>query len=362
MRTKKILTIKLMLLLIFLLVAIFFAFLREKNSTAEGEKPAANGNGSKIEESLLEWWYFDGNLEDGTVFALTWGVNKISADGSLRYPIEVTILQPDGKTYSKRVEFPAKVVTAASQGCDLKFGENTLRGENGHYKIHLALEDLQLDFELKRNSSLYAEKFFNHCFGQDWRVGWLVEVPRGEIVGKMNLNGVEKEIRGRGYHDHNWFDLDLAEYGKLLDHRYWGRIFFDDYVLIFSYNITKNEYGPLFFESLYLSEGDQILVDYSKLTAKGEGESPALVLKRDEERTDRQTGIKVYDKLNLKYKDRNGIDLELDLKNLGDIHTLLPSAEMESQYTRYKAGAVLKIKRDGKEEVLESEGVAEFRD
>lgn len=326
------------------------------------KKKAEISDGSKIAESLREWWYFDGNLEDGTVFTVTWGVNKLSGADRPGYPIEVKIRQPDGEIYSKRVEFSAEQASAAVDGCDLRYGQNSLKGENGNYNMHLDLEDLKMDFEIRKDSPPHAGKLFENYFGRDWHVGWLVAVPKGQIIGKMTLAGQEKEMRGWGYHDHNWFDLDFSEYDKLLDHRYWGRIFFDDYTLIFNYNIAKKEHGPLFFEALYLAKGDQILVDYSKLTAKGDGESPALVLIRDEERTDRQTGIKVYDKLNLKYKEENGVDLELDLKNLGDIHTLLPSAEMGSQYTRYKAGAILKIRKDGQSQVLESEGIAEFRD
>ncbi len=344
-----------------LIFIFFFILLQRYRLSSVKENHILINDGSKIKESLREWWYFDGNLYDGTVLSVTWGVNGSFKDKILNYPVEVTILQPNGEKYSKRINFSPDNSSASLKNCDLKFGRNILKGKNGHYRMNLDLEDLKLDFELKRDSPLYTGKLFDNYFNRNWRVGWLVEVPRGEMVGKMTLNGVEKNIRGMGYHDHNWFDLDFSEYGKILDHRYWGRFFFDDYILIFNYNIGKKEYEAPLFESLYLARGDQVLIDYSQATGLGEKKSPLIIITRSGERIDSQTGMKIYDKLNLKYKVDNGIELELDSKNLGDMYSLA-SAEMGNQYIRYRAGAIIKIKEGEKAKIFEAKGIAEFRD
>lgn len=49
---------------------------------------------------------------------------------------------------------------------------------------------------------------------------WLVAVPEGAVTGTVSADGWTREVRGSGYHDHNWGNVSPAD---LFDSWWWGR-------------------------------------------------------------------------------------------------------------------------------------------
>jgi len=77
---------------------------------------------------------------------------------------------------------------------------------------------------LEIGDSLVDLQFIGCAKGWKGRIpigGWAVILPKAEVSGKIRVNGMEVNVVGIGYHDHNW-EITLQVYMNF--GWYWGRI------------------------------------------------------------------------------------------------------------------------------------------
>jgi hypothetical protein len=68
--------------------------------------------------------------------------------------------------------------------------------------------------------------------------GWVVILPRAEVKGKIKIDTDEIDVKGIGYHDHNWdvrFSVTKNNHGW-----FWGKIYSDNYTVTWA-TIYKNK-------------------------------------------------------------------------------------------------------------------------
>jgi hypothetical protein len=72
--------------------------------------------------------------------------------------------------------------------------------------------------------------------------GWVVPVPRADVIGTVTVGGDVIPVSGEGYHDHNWYDTG---FGDFMQEWYWARGQFGDDTLIFGADTSKPATGSV---------------------------------------------------------------------------------------------------------------------
>ncbi|HEY5189400.1 MAG TPA: hypothetical protein VII87_10220 [Solirubrobacteraceae bacterium] len=86
---------------------------------------------------------------------------------------------------------------------------------------------------------------------------WVVGAPRATVTGTIAYEGQEFAVTGIGYHDHNWGVGDMR---RIVDHWYWGRIYADEFTLVYADVTARERYGSHASTPLMLAFEDRIVL------------------------------------------------------------------------------------------------------
>jgi hypothetical protein len=209
------------------------------------------------ERESFEWWYLDGALSDGSKLTVEFHTKPpyVSPSQPLTPFISFTLDRPDGTNVSRTLVAAAEDFTASSDRCDVRIAENTFAGDLRTYRIHVAIEGVVADLELRSQVPAWRPATGHALFG-DKLVAWLPAVPRGTLSGTISVDGVEEAVDGVGYHDHNWGTAPLR---KLVDHWYWGRARIGDYTVVTLAFTSNAEYGRVHHPAFMVARGSEII-------------------------------------------------------------------------------------------------------
>ncbi len=207
----------------------------------------------------FEHWYFDAKLEDGHVVV---GFLQASELINRKPGVELHVYKPSGEKLSVTKLYAEKDVSASETGFDVRIGDNWGRAEfpaEGlpvHY-LHLAEGDM--DFDLTYHNLLPGWKPGGGMtkYGDTEFFAWVVPSPKARVEGKVRFGGTELEARGIGYQDHNWGVGDMK---RIIDYWYWGRIYADDFTLLYAYVMTRERYGRACSTPLMLAHRDKVVL------------------------------------------------------------------------------------------------------
>lgn len=210
---------------------------------------AADGQQIKIGQSGYEWWYFDvlDERRDLALVVIFYCGNPFSRrmyapdrllfkESAVRFPgISISLHRKGKPLFLGFQEFDAEMFH--HDGNSLTFGNNTL-------VMHQDFWSLQIDLELPSGLALRGRIRFGKC--QDgWfeprsepaAHSWNLASVRAEVSGTLALaeenSVVERfEIKGTGYHDHNWgirpLHRDFNEWS-------WGRFHLEGASIVYYY-------------------------------------------------------------------------------------------------------------------------------
>ena len=214
----------------------------------------------------VEWWYFDAILDDGSKIAACYStkIQPFMSMNGLHPCLTFHITTPDGKQLSRKImKFKKDEVSLSKEKCDVHFGPHLFEGDLKNYHIKAApVKGLGFDVTLSSTTTPWRgdtgyigfeehdEKYFT----------WLCVVPSGKVEGTITIDGVEHQVTGRGYHDHQWGNTVQFEF---LNHWFWGRqktessnILVFDFIMNQHYEYTRiplvfieDENGKVIFES-----------------------------------------------------------------------------------------------------------------
>ena len=187
-----------------------------------------------------EWWYFDAKLEGGYSLVIIFYSQPVTA-ATLGYaPCVSFSLTGGGHELLEEVSFPIKDSFFSKDGCDVKVGNCSIKGDLRNYTIHFENENINCDVTLEGLAESYRHKTGSIFFGEKKYFAWLPSVPEGRVCAEMTVYGEKLSLTGSGYHDHNWGNIGMF---WLMHHWYWGRAKVGDYQVISSYITAKEKYS-----------------------------------------------------------------------------------------------------------------------
>lgn len=238
------------------------SFYQKNNLLPHQIKPWEDGMRSTGKSGTYEWWYFDGNLSDGSTLVIVFYTkSQLNLSGGLAPRVTFELTRPDGKVIKQTALADPKDFYASPDSCYVKVGNNVFSGNLKQYRIQLQMENIKADIKLTGTVPAWrpASGFLN--FNKDKQsnyFAWLPSVPHGEIQGEIAVNGQSQSISGIGYHDHNWGDAPMT---SLIHHWYWGRANVGNYAVIASYIVAEKKYGYAIQPILMLAKDGKIIAD-----------------------------------------------------------------------------------------------------
>lgn len=215
-----------------------------------------------------EWWYFDGHFDNGYTCAI--GYHFPLAHAKPRIPaVHISIFTPGGEDISVLKPVDGAQCTASPDKCDVRLGSHFALQEGGSYHISAMSKRAGADLVFRRNLPGWK------ALGQDYvydngaeKHGWLVPLPRAEVEGTIYVHGQPVAVRGLGYHDHNWGNVDLHD---SMHSWFWGRLHHPRYTMIYCYLYPARQ-GEPDASRLYLAKEGKVLLTTDQLKLKSSGE------------------------------------------------------------------------------------------
>jgi predicted secreted hydrolase len=212
----------------------------------------------------FEWWYFDAHFDDTTTAVIVYATKPIINPGVPLTPnLSLTITRADGTKIAEFAIPPADQFAASSEMCDVRIGPSWVRqtgqGTCWTFSLHAETTNLAANLTFTGLVPPWRPGAGKSYFGDlDHYFAWLPSIPFGTVEGTLTYDGQTRNVRGTGYHDHNWGNVALP---SVMDHWYWGRAHVGNYTLIFVEQIALKKYGSTRMPVFLLAKGEKVLVD-----------------------------------------------------------------------------------------------------
>jgi len=295
--------------------------------------------------AYFEWWYNDVHFDNGYSCVIVY-----HRPCGFLYPrlnlITKEIYTPDGEKIVSSSIFRRRDCSASESKCDVKLGENYLKQEGDSYRVFAPGDDMAIDLVFKRVIPGWKPAGTGYLYNSHEQIqGWVVPVPRAEVQGTVKVNGKEMNVKGHGYHDHNWSNVNMHDSFRKW---YWGRIHHPEYTLIYYYLYPARRNEPNI-SGFFLARGDKVLMLSDKME-----------LKASNAKVDDITGISVPRNLSIRVAGKTAsIKLEVITRSIFDSNILLQMAPWPVHYWRFKADYLCEIKTGGQIEKLQGQTMSE---
>jgi hypothetical protein len=209
--------------------------------------------------TYLEWWYFDAILETGHVVV---GFLQASELLSRKPGVELHIYQPSGEKLSVIRPYEKSDLRISDEICDVHVGGNSATvsypagGGLPVYKLHIAEGNLEAQLTFTAEIGGWRPGEGKTIYGKSGYFAWIVPIPRARVEGTIRIDDKVIPVKGIGYHDHNWGTADMR---RILTHWYWGRIYADDFTLIYAYVRTNRRFANTCSKPLMIAHKDRVI-------------------------------------------------------------------------------------------------------
>jgi predicted secreted hydrolase len=234
-------------------------------------QPQHNGLHPSPSKLAFEHWYFDAHLDTGHV-VIGFLTKRRPEDLPYAKPwVEMMVYAPDGTRRQVSRRYPRAAAVFSAEACDVRIGANRAHTEHPAdglpiHHLHMAEDGLVFDLRFHNETPSWMPGKGETRFGSRDSFGWIVGAPRARVTGAIELDGTRHEVTGRGYHDHNWGVGDMK---KIIDRWHWGRLYVEDYSLLYASVLTQQRQGgheisPLMLAhhaDIVLSTGETILTE-----------------------------------------------------------------------------------------------------
>jgi len=189
------------------------------------EKPVRNLWQSFDSPFYTEWWYFDAIFDDGSFLGGSFALSGfLPIPETVKATIEFTLNLPGGQVRQVRKEYPCSAFACKEDvGLLLSINHNQLKErekdlflqlKENDVEIHLTYDKAKEGFQIGNDGKLF--------FLQDWHrfFGWSVPFPVAEVAGEIRYRGINWQVTGKGYQDHNWATFSLRDN---IHHWHWLR-------------------------------------------------------------------------------------------------------------------------------------------
>ncbi|NHJ87331.1 MAG: carotenoid 1,2-hydratase [Asgard group archaeon] len=323
-----------------------------------------DGQRVPIDRNHFEWWYFDAELEDGSILVIIFGPKPFfDTHFPIRPLIAIDYTDANGNHYQDfYVERKwEQNYSSSKEQCNIQIKDNYFKGDLKKYKIKAKGKRIEAELELINLSQPWRPGtgflYFKKENEEEKYFAWFPSVPFGKVTGTLTIDGKTTKITGRGYHDHNWGNTDPCD---LFDHWYWSRSHIGDYILLACDLVSHKSYGYQQMPYVLLLDKQGVIAD----------DNTKMSLNRKEAIYHPKTKKNIYNLLEFSYHDTN-IDFTLGIQRKHDLVLqnlmLLNSPNLffkqigkNPWYHRFAGESKLEIKRNGKEETISSSVVYEL--
>lgn len=192
-----------------------------------------------------EVWYFDANMEDGTKIVIGFrpkALEKMNLDSDSPN-VNIVVTTPDGRDLRDFHYFADKESsTGVGNGCDLKYGVDTAKGDFKQYDVHVEpINGIGADLHYEALVEPFRQGTAIVAFGDNDELHHTdLSVPKNVVTGTIYYDGKVHEVKGVGYHDHQWMNASPM---ALYHHWLWGRMYTDKYTVYIYDFVTNEKYG-----------------------------------------------------------------------------------------------------------------------
>lgn len=186
-------------------------------------------------EKEFEWWYFDAALDTGDHVVVMYSSNDTRL--SPRQPsVRLNIYPPNQAEIRTTNRYQVEDITLCYEKCDVVMGREYCRNMGEYYELYTECDGTGalLKFYPQKPQFSRPEAW--------WIMGWTVAVPTARVEGYLWKNGEKTEVKGHGYHDHNWGSKPMSCYFK---NWYWGKVHTNEYTIDYSVMIPRYLNKPL---------------------------------------------------------------------------------------------------------------------
>jgi predicted secreted hydrolase len=300
-------------------------------------------------KNQFEWWYFDAHLEGGyTLVAFFYAAIPNPGLDQGKVAVELTLLRPDGRKTQKVVKYKKKDFYASTERPDVKIGENYMKTEfpeDGLPIYEIFLEDEDLMFHLKYKAQVKGWKpgtGYSH-FADMGHFAWVVPFPKAEVTGTVRDGDKVMEVRGTGYHDHNWLNFSFQ---SIIEYWMWGRIYSENFTISYAYIQCNDKVDKHVVKVLMVAKGQDVIMsrgDYEftqdefEFSEKAGHSYPNVI------------SIKVPDELDVTLRVNKLFEAENMLDNFGAVLRFVAKNIMRIRpgYFRVNSDFKLKVTHDG---------------
>jgi hypothetical protein len=161
---------------------------------------------------------------------------------------------------TKKASLSASDAQFGTGRCDLQMGPHRFHGDLHEYDITVeAISGVGAELHLSSRGKPFRPGTAYFGFGdhdEDYFT-WLCVVPKGDVTVTVTVGGVTREVRGSGYHDHQWGN---SNFQLLWNHWLWARQGFDDFsILVFDF-VASAKFGFQRIPVCFIQDADGDLV------------------------------------------------------------------------------------------------------
>ena len=203
------------------------------------------GRRATSEAGHNEVWYFDAQMEDGAkaVFAFRPKLPEKTPEVGDSPNVMISLTPPDGRELSEVYSFTVEEsTTGQGDGCDLRYGKCTVKGDFKQYDIHIEpIKGLGANLHYEALVEPFRQGTAVVAFGDNDELFHTdLSVPKNLVTGTLFYDGKEHQVKGVGYHDHQWMNSSPM---LLYHHWFWGRMYTDKFTLYIYDFVTNEKYG-----------------------------------------------------------------------------------------------------------------------
>jgi hypothetical protein len=211
---------------------------------------------------MYEWWYFDAHLDNGYTIVVFFHASNPNPGLEGKTGMEIVLLRPDGIRVQKFIPYKKSQFTAARDKPEVTIGGNTLRVEqhaDGLPVYEIDVKEMGLGCHLTYQAEVNGWKpgtGLSH-FGDLGFFGWVIPFARASVEGTITDGDKTIQVRGIGYHDHNWLNFPFQQ---IIQYWMWGRIYSENYTVAFACIQCNEKVDNHIVKVLMLADGKEVIL------------------------------------------------------------------------------------------------------
>lgn len=207
----------------------------------------------------FEWWYFDARLEGGYTAV---GFFRAAHERTGKTAVEIVIYKPDGNRLQKFVNYKRSDMNFSREIPDIRIGHNYLKVDYKNkdlpvYEVYLDEDNLGIHLKFTAKVHGWMPGNGKTEFGDKGYFAWCVPFPRAVVEGNIRIDDKILPVKGIGYHDHNWGNINMARY---LDYWLWGRLYSENFTLCYAYIKCNKKMDNYAIQVLMLAKNEEIIL------------------------------------------------------------------------------------------------------